>query len=48
MANYGDDWTVFFTRPKSALLLALAAGFVVWALWPELRALARRARDGRR
>jgi putative tricarboxylic transport membrane protein len=47
MANYGDDWTVFFTRPKSALLLALAGGFVIWALWPELRALAR-ARDGRR
>ena len=48
MANYGDDWTVFFTRPKSALLLALATGFVLWALWPELRALARRVRDGRR
>jgi len=48
MANYADDWTVFFTRPKSAFLLALAAGFVVWALWPELRALARRLTDGRR
>src|SRR5436190_13161347 len=48
MANYADDWTVFFTRPKSAFLLALSAGFVVWALWPELRGLARRLRDGRR
>jgi putative tricarboxylic transport membrane protein len=48
MANYADDWTVFFTRPKSAFLLALAGGFVVWALWPELRGLARRLRDGRR
>jgi putative tricarboxylic transport membrane protein len=48
MANYADDWTVFFTRPKSAFLLALAGGFVVWALWPELRALTRRLRDGRR
>jgi len=48
MANYGDDWTVFFTRPKSAFLLALAGGFVVWALSPELRGLARRLRDGRR
>jgi putative tricarboxylic transport membrane protein len=48
MANYADDWTVFFTRPKSAFLLALAAGFVLWALWPELRGLARRLRDGRR
>jgi len=37
MANYADDWTVFFTRPKSGLLMALAAGFVVWALLPELR-----------
>ena len=48
MANYGDDWTVFFTRPKSGFLLALAAGFVVWALWPELRSLARRLGGGRR
>ena len=48
MANYADDWTVFFTRPKSAVLLALAGGFVVWALSPELRGLARRLRDGRR
>jgi putative tricarboxylic transport membrane protein len=42
MANYADDWTVFFTRPKSGLLMALAAGFVVWALAPELRWLWRR------
>jgi putative tricarboxylic transport membrane protein len=42
MANYADDWTVFFTRPKSAALMALAAGFVLWALWPELRSLWRR------
>jgi putative tricarboxylic transport membrane protein len=48
MANYGDDWTVFFTRPKSGFLLAVAAGFVVWALWPEMRGLVRRLRDGRR
>jgi putative tricarboxylic transport membrane protein len=47
MANYADDWTVFFTRPKSGFLLAVAAGFVVWALWPELRSLARRLTDGR-
>jgi len=48
MANYGDDWTVFFTRPKSGFLLAVAAGFVVWALWPEMRGLVRSLRDGRR
>jgi putative tricarboxylic transport membrane protein len=45
MANYSDDWTVFFTRPKSAVLSALAGGFVVWALLPELRRLL--GRDGR-
>jgi putative tricarboxylic transport membrane protein len=42
MANYNDDLTVFFTRPKSAVLMALAAGFVLWALAPELRSLGRR------
>jgi putative tricarboxylic transport membrane protein len=42
MANYSDDWTVFFTRPKSAVLMALAAGFVLWALLPELTRLLRR------
>ena len=45
MANYSDDWTVFFTRPKSAVLMALAAVFVLWALLPELRKLLRRG-DG--
>ena len=44
MANYADDWTVFFTRPKSAFLMALAAAFVLWALVPELRYLWRRVR----
>jgi putative tricarboxylic transport membrane protein len=47
MANYGDDWTVFFTRPKSAFLMALAAGFVLWALWPELRYLWRQWKPAR-
>lgn len=46
MANYSDDWTVFFTRPKSAVLMALAALFVLWALLPELRRLLGRP-DGR-
>ena len=47
MANYSDDWTIFFTRPKSAVLMALAAGFVLWALAPEMRRRWRR-RDGPR
>lgn len=46
MANYSDDWTVFFTRPKSAVLMALAAVFVLWALLPEMNKLWRR--DGAR
>jgi putative tricarboxylic transport membrane protein len=41
MANYGDDWTVFFTRPKSGVLMALAGAFILWALWPEVRKLLR-------
>ncbi len=41
MANYADNWTVFFTRPKSAVLMALAAGFVLWALAPEFQQLLR-------
>jgi len=42
MANYGDDWMIFFTRPKSAALLALVASFVLGAVLPELRRLLRR------
>lgn len=44
MANYGNDPTVFFTRPKSGALMALALGFIVWALWPEIRRLVERVR----
>ena len=47
MANYHDDFTVFFTRPKSAVLMALAAGFVLWALFPELKRLWRWRRGAR-
>lgn len=44
MANYSNDLTIFFTRPKSGFLMALAFVFILWALWPELRRLARRLR----
>jgi putative tricarboxylic transport membrane protein len=44
MANYSDDLTIFFTRPKSAVLMTIAAVFVLWALWPEMRQLRRRMR----
>lgn len=37
MANHGQDWTVFFTRPISGTILALAAVFAIWSLWPVFR-----------
>lgn len=42
LANYRQDWTVFFTRPISGSIMALAFAFVLWALWPNIRALFRR------
>ena len=44
MANYHNDLTIFFTRPKSGALMALASVFVLWALMPEMQALWRRLR----
>ncbi len=38
MANYQQDWTVFFTRPISGTIMALAAAFAIWSLWPVLAA----------
>ena len=35
MASY-DTLTVFFTRPKSAIILALAFSFLAWSLWPSV------------
>lgn len=37
LANHNQDWTVFFTRPISGTILALAAIFALWSLWPVLR-----------
>jgi putative tricarboxylic transport membrane protein len=48
LANYDNDLTIFFTRPKSAVLMAFAIGFVLWALSPELKRLWRASRDGTR
>jgi putative tricarboxylic transport membrane protein len=42
MANYDNDLTIFFTRPKSGVLMALAFMFILWALAPELKHLFRR------
>jgi len=44
LANYHNDLTIFFTRPKSAVLMALAIGFVLWALAPEMKQLRLRLR----
>ncbi|CAA7614346.1 tripartite tricarboxylate transporter permease [Magnetospirillum sp. UT-4] len=39
LANYDNDYTIFVQRPISATILGLAALFVLWSLWPLLRAL---------
>jgi putative tricarboxylic transport membrane protein len=44
MANYSNDLTIFFTRPKSAVLMTLAFTFMLWALLPEIRQLLARMR----
>jgi putative tricarboxylic transport membrane protein len=41
LANSGQDWTVFFTRPISLTILILAFAFGAWSLWPGIRHLAR-------
>ena len=37
LANYDNDLTIFFTRPISGTILALAALFVLWALVPDIK-----------
>jgi putative tricarboxylic transport membrane protein len=37
MVSHGNDLTVFVTRPVSAVVLALAAGIVVWAVAKAIR-----------
>lgn len=39
LANYENDYTIFFTRPISATILGLAAVFVLWSLWPLVQTL---------
>lgn len=48
MANYGNDPTIFFTRPKSGFLMFLSFVFIIWALWPQLRQLYGRLRGSER
>jgi putative tricarboxylic transport membrane protein len=39
LANYEEDFTIFFTRPISGTILALSLIFVVWSLWPIIKPL---------
>lgn len=38
MMSHANDLGVFFTRPLSASILGLAAAFMIWSIWPELKA----------
>jgi putative tricarboxylic transport membrane protein len=40
LANYGQDWTVFVTRPISGTILFLALLFALWSLYPTIRSVA--------
>jgi putative tricarboxylic transport membrane protein len=39
LQNYGQDWTIFFTRPISGTILVLAALFALWSLMPVIKDL---------
>jgi len=42
LANYDNQLSIFLTRPISATILAMAAGFLIWAMWPTIRRYWRR------
>lgn len=45
LANFGQDYTIFVTRPISGTIIALTALFMLWSLGPSLwRAMRRQAR----
>ena len=37
MISYDNQITIFFVRPLSATILALALTFLVWSLWPTIK-----------
>lgn len=44
LANFGQDYTIFVTRPISGTIIALTALFMIWSLGPSfLRVLRRKA-----
>jgi putative tricarboxylic transport membrane protein len=48
MVSFNNDWTVFFTRPVSGVMLALAIAGLVWPLARSLRARYRERKDSER
>ncbi|WP_353861686.1 tripartite tricarboxylate transporter permease [Azospirillum formosense] len=42
LANYDGNMAVFVSRPISGTILALAAAFLVWSMWPSGKPLLRR------
>ena len=44
MISYDNQITIFFVRPLSAAILALALAFLLWSLWPAIRSVVHRHR----
>lgn len=44
MISYDNQMSIFFTRPLSGSIIALAFAFLVWSLWPNIRQLLARRR----
>jgi putative tricarboxylic transport membrane protein len=47
MMSHANELSVFFTRPLSASILALALAFMLWSVWPQFKHWFR-GRGGRR
>lgn len=46
MLSYNNNLLIFFERPLSASIMAIAVAFIVWALWPSAKELiSKRRRD---
>lgn len=43
MVSESNDWTVFFSRPISAVLIAISAAMLVWSLTQQLSRSARKS-----
>lgn len=39
MISYDNQVSIFFTRPLSGSIMALAFAFLIWSLWPNLKQL---------